>query len=140
MAETLRARPPQVRLLMGSDWPSDVQVPSKRVLCASPTQEVRDDPFCKCPAGHTFPFQGTRKYFLLGFLSFCSGALACSAFVSALAWLRPFLLARLGRPGFRSVPFWSLGCSVFALLGLAFSCLRFSSFLGFLARHMGVDE
>ena len=57
------------------------------------TREVRDDPLCKCHPGHSFPFQGTLKYFLLRFLSFWSAAPSCSAFVSALAWLRPFTCA-----------------------------------------------
>ena len=60
------------------------------------------------------------------------------ALLLCLPWPGFALLpARPGRSWCRSVPVRSLGCSVFALLGLAFSCLRFSSFL---ARHMGVDE
>ena len=116
MAKTLRAQgPPQVRLLMATDF----------------FASVSRDTF--------FPFREPSNIFYWGF--FPSGPLLLLALLLCLPWPGFALLpARPGRPGFRSVPVRSLGCSVFALLGLALSRLRFSSFLEFLARHMGVDE
>ena len=114
---------------MASDWPSDVPVPSKRVLCASaPHKRFATTLFTRVLPGHTFPLQGTLQLLFLDvFLSFCSAAPACSAFVSAMEWTRPFARG-LGVPvSFRLfdalVPARSLVCSVFSLLGLAFPVL-----------------
>ena len=95
MAETLLAQgPPQVRLLMASDWPSDVPAPSKRVLCAiAQHKRFATTLFTSVPRDTLFPSQGTLQLFVLGFFSFCPAAPACSAFVPALTWPRPFARA-----------------------------------------------
>ena len=141
MAETLRAQgPPQVRLLMAGDWPSDVPVPSKRVLCASAQHKRFATTLFTSVSREPF------NYFLGGF--FPSVPLLLLALLLCLPWpglaLSP---AWPGRPGFLSVCLSLLFLSgrwfvrYLLCLGLPFPCLRiFPVFLGSLARHMGVGE
>ena len=97
MAETLRAKgPPQVRLLMAIDWPSDVQVPSKRVLCASAQHKRFATTLFASVPRDTFPFQGTLKHFYWGFFPSVPLLLLCVC--PGLA--SPFCLRGLGVPGF----------------------------------------
>ena len=101
MAETLRAQgPPQVRLLMASDWPSDVQVPSKRVLCASAQHKrFATTLFASVPGTH-FSLSGNPQIFFIGvsFLLFRCSCLLCFCVCPGLA--SPFCLRGLGVPGF----------------------------------------
>ena len=150
MAETLRAQgPPQVRLLMASDWPSDVPVPSKRVMCANAQHKrFATTLFSSVPRDTLFP---SREHFnrslFWGF--FPSVPLLLLALLLCLPWpgLAP-LPAWPGRPGFLSVCLSLLFLSgpwfvrVLRCSALLFMCLRFffQSFRGSLARHMGVNE
>ena len=142
MAETLRAQgPPQVRLLMAGDWPSDVPVPSKKSLCASAQHKrFATTLFTSVPRE---PF----NYFLGGggsFLLFRCSCLLCFCVCPGLA--SPFRPRGLGVPGFFPSVCRSCSCPVAGLFGVCFAwaCLSracfFPVFLGSLARHMGVDE
>ena len=145
MAETLRAQgPPQVRLLMASDWPSDVPAPSKRVLCAiAQHKRFATTLFASVPRDTLFPSQGTLQLFVLVFfflLSCCSCSL-CFCVCPDLA--SPFCPRGLGVPGFFPSVCRSCSRPVAGLFGVCFAwaCLSRASvflvFLGSLARHMG---
>ena len=142
MAETLRAQgPPQVRLLMTSDWPSDAQVPSKRVLCASAQHKrFATTLFASVPRDTFFPFREPSNIFYWGF--FPSGPLLLLALLLCLPGpgFALFCLRGLGVPGFALFLSgrWVVPCLL--CLGLPSRACVFSSFLGFLASHMGVDE
>ena len=91
MAETLRAQgPPQVRLLMASDWPSDVQVPSKRVLCASAQQKRFATTLFASVSRTHFSLSGNPQIFFYWWFFFL---VRCSCLLC-------FCLRGLGVPGF----------------------------------------
>ena len=149
MAETLRAQgPPQVRLLMASDWPSDVPVPSKRVLCANAQHKrFATTLFSSVLPGTLFL---SREHFnrWLFWSFFPSVPLLLLALLLCLPWPGLAPLSACGRPGFCFFPSVcrSCSCPVAGLFGVCFAwaCLSrvriFPVFLGSLARHMGVDE
>ena len=113
---------------MASDWPSDVQVPSKRVLCASAQQKrFATTLFASVTRETFFPFREPSNIFIgVSFLLVRCSSLLC--FCVCLCLASPFCLRGLGVSGFAL--FLSCRCVVPCLLCLG-SPSRASAFFQF---------